>query len=341
MRVLVTGAAGFMGSHAVDRLLDHGHDVTAADSLIGGYVENVNPAAEFVECDLADRDAAADLVAAAAPEVIFHYAADATEGRSQFTPLSSMDNNVVGYLNTLVPAIDNGLSKVVLVSSMSVYGAQQPPFKESMPRLPEDVYAAMKASMEAATEHLSAVHGFDYAVFRPHNVYGERQNLADPYRNVVAIFINSLLRGRAIHIYGDGEQRRAYSYIGDTNPVMVDGGLSDRSNGRIFNVGSSEDVSINQLADVVRDVFFDGGPWPAGLEPKYMPGRPLEVKNAYCAHEAAEQILGFRNTTTLRQGVEAMVRWAREVGPREPAYLPNSLEIGSQHAPATWREQLI
>ncbi len=341
MRVLVTGAAGFMGSHAVDRLLDHGHEVTAADSLIGGYVENVNPAAEFVECDLADRAAATELVESATPEVIYHYAADATEGRSQFTPLSSLDNNVVGYLNTLVPAIANGLSKVVLVSSMSVYGAQQAPFDESMPRLPEDVYAAMKSSMEAATEHLSAVHGFDYAIFRPHNVYGERQNLADPYRNVVAIFINSLLRDRAFHIYGDGEQRRAYSYIGDTNPVMVDGGLSDRSNGRIFNVGSSEDVSINQLADVVRDVFFDGGPWPAGLVPKYMPGRPLEVRNAYCAHEAAEQILGFRNTTSLREGVKAMVHWAREVGPREPAYLPDSLEIGSDHAPATWREQLI
>ncbi len=341
MRVLVTGAAGFMGSHAVDRLLDHGHEVTAADSLIGGYVENVNPSAEFVECDLADREAAAALVESSNPEVIFHYAADATEGRSQFTPLSSMDNNVVGYLNTLVPAIERGLSKMVLVSSMSVYGAQQAPFDESMPRLPEDIYAAMKASMEAATEHLSAVHGFDYAIFRPHNVYGERQNLADPYRNVVAIFINSLLRGRAFHIYGDGEQRRAYSYIGDTNPVMVDGGLSDRSNGRIFNVGSSEDVSINQLADVVRDVFFDGGPWPAGLEPKYMPGRPLEVRNAYCAHDAAEEILGFGNTTTLRQGVEAMVRWAREVGAREPTYLPDSLEIGSERAPATWREQLI
>ena len=339
--MLVTGAAGFMGSHAVDRLLDYGHEVTAADSLIGGYAENVNPGAEFVECDLADRAAATELVESAAPEVIYHYAADATEGRSQFTPLSSLDNNVVGYLNTLVPAIANGLSKVVLVSSMSVYGAQQAPFDESMPRLPEDVYAAMKSSMEAATEHLSAVHGFDYAIFRPHNVYGERQNLADPYRNVVAIFINSLLRDRAFHIYGDGEQRRAYSYIGDTNPVMVDGGLSDRSNGRIFNVGSSEDVSINQLADVVRDVFFDGGPWPAGLEPKYMPGRPLEVRNAYCAHEAAEQILGFRNTTSLREGVKAMVQWAREVGPREPTYLPESLEIGSDHAPATWREQLI
>ncbi len=341
MRVLVTGAAGFMGSHAVDRLIELGHEVTAADSLIGGYVENVHPAAEFVECDLADREAAGAVVESSDPEVIYHFAADAAEGRSQFTPLSSMDNNVVAYLNTLVPAIVRGLSKVVLVSSMSVYGAQQPPFVETMPRLPEDVYAAMKASMEAATEHLSAVHGFDYAVFRPHNVYGERQNLADPYRNVVAIFINVLLRGRGIHIYGDGEQRRAYSYIGDVNPVIVDGGLSDRSSGRIFNVGSSEDVSINQLADVVREVFFDGGPWPAGQEPTYMPARPLEVKNAYCAHDAVEQILGFRNATTLRQGVEAMVAWAREFGAREPAYLPNSLEIGADHAPATWRERLI
>ncbi|MCY3959008.1 MAG: NAD-dependent epimerase/dehydratase family protein [Chloroflexi bacterium] len=341
MRVLVTGAAGFMGSHAVDRLLELGHEVTAADSLIGGYVDNMDPAAEFVECDLADRAAARGLVESAAPDVIFHYAADATEGRSQFTPLSSMDNNVVGYLNTLVPAIAQGLSKVVLVSSMSVYGAQQAPFDETMPRLPEDVYAAMKASMEAATEHLSAVHGFDYAVFRPHNVYGERQNLADPYRNVVAIFINALLRDRAIHIYGDGEQRRAYSYIGDVNPAIVDGGLSQRSNGRVFNIGSSEDVSINQLADVVRDVFFDGGAWPEGQEPIYLPPRPLEVKNAYCTHDAAEQVLGFRNVTSLRAGVEAMVRWARTVGSREPVYLPNSLEIGSERAPATWRDQLI
>lgn len=341
MRVLVTGGAGFMGSHAVDRLLEFGHEVTAADSLVGGYEENVDPAAEFVECDLADRAAAAALIESSVPEVIFHYAADATEGRSQFTPLSSLDNNVVAYLNTLIPAIARGLSKVVLVSSMSVYGAQQPPFVETMPRLPEDVYAAMKASMEASTEHLSAVHGFDYAVFRPHNVYGERQNLADPYRNVVAIFINSLLRGRGVHIYGDGEQRRAYSHINDVTPVIVDGGLSDQSNSRIFNVGSSEDVSINQLADLVREVFFDGGPWPAGLEPKYMPGRPLEVRNAYCAHDAAEEILGFENRTTLRAGVEAMVRWARMVGPREPVYLPDSLEIGREYAPSTWREQLI
>jgi len=339
--VLVTGGAGFMGSHAVDRLLELGHEVTAADSLVGGYEANVDPGAEFVECDLADREAASALIESSDPEVIFHYAADATEGRSQFTPLSSLDNNVVAYFNTLVPAIARGLSKVVLVSSMSVYGAQQPPFVETMPRLPEDVYAAMKASMEASTEHLSAVHGFDYAVFRPHNVYGERQNLADPYRNVVAIFINALLRGRGVHIYGDGEQRRAYSYIGDVNPAIVDGGLSDRSNSRIFNVGSSEDVSINQLADVVREVFFDGGSWPAGQEPTSMPARPLEVKNAYCSHEAAEKMLGFENTTSLRDGVASMVRWARKVGAREPAYLPDSLEIGTDRAPATWREQLI
>ncbi len=341
MRVLVTGGAGFMGSHAVDRLLAAGHQVTAADSLVGGYRENVDPAAAFVVCDLADRQAAADLIEASAPEVVFHYAADATEGRSQFTPLSSTDNNIVAYMNTLVPAIDQGLKKVVLVSSMSVYGAQEPPFVETMRRMPEDVYAAMKSAMEASTEHLSAVHGFDYAIFRPHNVYGERQNLADPYRNVVAIFINALLRGRAIHIYGDGEQRRAYSYIGDVTPAIVDGGLSDRSNGQIFNVGSSEDVSINQLADVVRDVFFDGGPWPAGQEPQSLPPRPLEVKNAYCSHAAAERRLGFVNATTLRAGVQAMVHWARTTGPREPAYLPNNLEIGADRAPATWVEKLI
>ena len=330
-----------MGSHAVDRLVDAGHEVVAADSLLGGYQRNVNAGVRFEQCDLVDRAAAADLIDDVSPEIIFHYAADATEGRSQFTPLSAMDNNLVAYLNTLIPAVDRGLQKMVLVSSMSVYGAQEPPFVESMPRLPADVYAAMKASMEAATEHLAAVHEFDYAIFRPHNVYGERQNMADPYRNVVAIFINGLLRNRPIHIYGDGEQRRAYSYIGDVNPVIVDGGLSDLSNSQIFNVGSAESVTINELADLIRDIFFDGEPWPEGLEPKYLPDRPLEVKNAFCSHEAAERILGFKNVTTLRKGLESMVSWARDIGAQDPIYLSDSLELGRDRAPATWRDQLI
>ena len=117
-----------MGSHAVDRLVDAGHEVVAADSLLGGYQRNVNAGVRFEQCDLVDRAAAADLIDDVSPEIIFHYAADATEGRSQFTPLSAMDNNLVAYLNTLIPAVDRGLQKMVLVSSMSVYGAQEPPF---------------------------------------------------------------------------------------------------------------------------------------------------------------------------------------------------------------------
>jgi len=330
-----------MGSHAVDRLLDAGHEVVAADSLVGGYRRNVHDSVRFEVCDLADRAAAAKLIEAVHPEIIFHYAADATEGRSQFTPLSAMDNNIAAYLNTLVPAIDLGLKKMVLVSSMSVYGAQEPPFDESMPRLPEDVYGAMKASMETATEHLAQVHGFDYAIFRPHNVYGERQNMADPYRNVVAIFINNVLRQRSFYIYGDGQQMRAFSYIGDITPTIVDGGLSEKSNGMVFNVGSDEPHTIEELAEMVRRAFFGEQDWPDGTEPTYVPDRPLEVKNAYCSHERAVEVLGFSNRMALQEGVDRMVRWAQEFGPQEPAYLSEQLEVGHDRAPVTWRERLI
>ena len=134
---------------------------------------------------------------------------------------------------------------------------------------------------------------------------------------------------------------RDSSYIGDVNPVIVDGGLSDLSNSQIFNVGSAESVTINELADLIRDIFFDGEPWPEGLEPKYLPDRPLEVKNAFCSHEAAERILGFKNVTTLRKGLESMVSWARDIGAQDPIYLSDSLELGRDRAPATWRDQLI
>ena len=242
MRILITGAAGFMGSHLVDSLVNKKeHEIFAVDDLSGGYINNVSPKAKFTKLDLRDREEVEKYISKVKPELMYYLAADASEGRSQFTPLSSTERNYLAYMYTLVPAIKHGLKKVVLTSSMSVYGAQKPPFSEDMPKKPEDVYGIAKGAMEDVTEVLAAVHDFDYVIIRPHNVYGPKQNLADPYRNVIAIFINCLLNNKRFYIYGHGTQKRAFTYIKDFTPYFKKSGFSNECNGEVINIGPKEE----------------------------------------------------------------------------------------------------
>src|SRR3989344_5765834 len=199
-KILVTGSAGFMGSHLYDQIFAMGYEVYGIDDLSGGFMKNVYQKRFFTKLDLRDRAKVATYIKKLKPEIIFHLAADATEGRSQFTPFSALDRNLIAYMNLLIPAIKNGMKKMILTSSMSVYGAQQVPFDEKMDPQPEDIYGISKAAMEKVTKVMSKVYGFKYVIIRPHNVYGPRQNLSDPYRNVVGIFINRLLHGKNFYI---------------------------------------------------------------------------------------------------------------------------------------------
>lgn len=340
MKVLVTGSAGFMGSDLVDALLKEGYEVYGVDDLSWGYMENVNPQSKFTQLDLQDRKKTEAYIDEIKPELVFHLAADATEGRSQFTPINSTQRNYGAYLNLIVPCLKNGMKKMVLTSSMSVYGAQTPPFSEEMERRPEDIYAIAKSAMEHSTEVLSKVFDFKYTIIRPHNVYGPRQNLADPYRNVIAIFINRLLQGKNFFIYGDGNQKRAFSYIDDFTPYIVKAGFDDVANGEIFNIGPIEECSINQLGEVVLKVFFPNGNIPENLRPQHLPPRPLEVAEAWCTVEKAEKVLGYKTTITLDEGIRKMVDWAKTVGPKPFHYLDN-LEIVSENTPTTWKDKLL
>lgn len=340
-KILVTGSAGFIGSHIYDLLFAMGYDVYGVDDLSGGFMRNVSQKKLFTKLDLRDRTKTAAYIAKLKPQIIFHLAADATEGRSQFTPFSAMDRNIVAYKNLLVPAIKHGLKKMILTSSMSVYGAQQVPFKESMMPQPEDIYGISKMSMEQTTRVLSDVYGFKYVIIRPHNVYGPRQNLSDPYRNVVGIFINRLLHGKNFYIYGDGIQKRAFSYIDDVAPAMVKAAFKKECDGKIINIGSNNPVTLNELAETVLNVFCDSlNNVPKNLLPKHVPDRPREVKYAYCEHKVAEKLLGFKSKVGLSEGVREMARWAKSIDKRPFVYL-TKLELEHPKAPKTWTAKLI
>jgi len=342
MRILVTGAAGFMGSHLVDFLLKKGeHQVFAVDDLSGGYIDNVDPRARFTKLDLRDRKETESYIEKVRPDLLYYLAADASEGRSQFTPLNSTERNYLSYMYTLVPSIKYGLKKVVVTSSMSVYGAQNPPFSEDMPKKPEDIYGIAKAAMEDATEILSKVHNFKYVIIRPHNVYGPKQNLADPYRNVIAIFINCILNNKHFYIYGSGNQKRAFTYIDDFTPYFAKSGFEDIANGEVINIGPKEDHTINELADIILRVLFPAGKIPKKLKPQYLPLRPQEVMEAYCTNEKAAKLLGYKTTVTLEEGVRKMIQWAKIKGPQKFRYLKDGLELETEDMPKTWSEQLI
>lgn len=340
MRILVSGSAGFMGSHLVDALIEKGHQIFGIDDLTGGFLRNVNPKSIFFKQDLREKEKTARIIKKIKPQILFHLAADATEGRSQFTPIQCTQHNYLAYLNTLIPCIRTGLKRVVLTSSMSVYGSQRPPFSEKLSRRPDDIYGIAKAAMERATEVLAKVHGFEYCIVRPHNVFGPRQNMADPYRNVVAIFINRLLQNKPFYIYGDGEQKRAFTYIDDFTPYLFKTGFLKNCDGEIINIGPRQEYTINQLAKMVLEAFFEGQKIPKRFQPRYLPTRPMEVKNAYCTVAKAEKLLGYKPKITLREGVAKMIAWAKKIGPQKPVYL-EKLELETQNTPLTWRKELI
>lgn len=342
MRILVTGAAGFMGSHLVDSLVTNtAHEVFGVDDLSGGYLRNVHPKSHFTKLDLRNKKNVESYIAHIQPELLYYLAADATEGRSQFTPISATERNYVAYLYTLVPAIKNGLKKVVLTSSMSVYGNQQTPFSEEMPTKPEDIYAIAKTAMEQSTAILSKVYGFDYVIIRPHNVYGPKQNLSDPYRNVIGIFINCILQKKHFFIYGDGRQKRAFTYIDDFTPYCLASGLRSNVNGEIINIGPRQEHTINEVSSIVLHTFFGSKNIPKNLMPVYLDPRPQEVKEAFCTSTKAEKLLGYTTSMNLEEGVARMVKWAKSIGPQEFTYLSEGLELETSKTPKTWSQRLM
>ena len=215
---LVTGGAGFIGSHVAEHLLGMGHRVVVLDDLSGGFAENVPAGAIFVQGSILDHELIERLFQEHHFDYVYHLAAYAAEGLSHFIKRFNYNNNVVGSVNLVNAAVNHEVKCFVFTSSIAVYGAGQSPMTEDMTPMPEDSYGIAKYAIEQELKVSHEMFGLDYVIFRPHNVYGERQNIGDRYRNVVGIFMNQLLQGQPMTVFGDGEQKRAFTSITRRRP---------------------------------------------------------------------------------------------------------------------------
>jgi UDP-glucose 4-epimerase len=326
-RILVTGGAGFIGSHLVDLLIKNRFDVYVIDDLSGGFKRNVHPKAFFHKLDLRDAKKTDRLISKIKPTIVFHLAANAAENKAQFSPIDITTRNWNTFINTLVPSIKSGMKRIVVTSSIAVYGSLQTPFKETAKPEPEDLYGIAKLMMEESLKVLSTVHGFEYVVTRPHNVYGPRQNMTDPYRNVVTIFMNAILKGEQYFIYGDGKQKRCFSYVEDVVDAIYKCGIEPVAN-KTFNIGSDKDWSLLELSETIQKV--------AGVKnhSKHLPERPQEVKNAISDHALARKYLKYKDSVSLEEGLRKTWEYARSLGPQKMKY--TDVELPSKKMPKNW-----
>lgn len=327
--VLVTGGAGFLGSHVADELIVMGHKVVVLDDLSGGRIENVPREATFINGNVCDERCVNFLFNEFKFEYVFHLAAYAAEGLSHFIKRFNYRNNLDGSCTLINASVNTGTVKAfVFTSSIAVYGKQTPPFTEDMIPRPEDSYGIAKYAVEQELCISHEMFGLPYIIFRPHNVYGERQNLSDRYRNVIGIFMNQIMRGEPMTIFGDGEQKRAFSYIGDVAPVIARSIEYPQAYGEVFNVGSDIPYTVNYLAEAVARNM--------GIEPKviHLPARN-EAVSAYAWHGKAVRMLGLHEATPLERGLKQMAKWAKTVGKQEPSRF-GAIEI-EKNLPPSWR----
>lgn len=325
--------AGFLGSHLAEICVANGHKVSGCDNMVGGYLDNVPEGAEFRVADCTDFDAMKRLTEGA--DVVYHCAATPYEGLSSFSPVLVTKNIYMASVCVVTAAISNSVRRFVFCSSMARYGTNEVPFAENMPLSPQDPYGIAKVASESTIINLAETHGFEYVIAVPHNIIGPRQKYDDPYRNVAAIMINMMLQGRQPIIYGDGTQKRCFSFVQDVAPYLYRLAFEDNVVGEVINLGPDEEfVTINELAAAIADLL------DFHLEPRYVADRPREVYVATCSADKARRLLGYETTYSLRDGLIEMIAWIREKGPK-PFEYHLDLELITDKTPNTWTQKLF
>lgn len=302
--------------------------VVATDDLSGGFRANVDPRAEWVEGDLRDAEFVASLWSGGRFDVVYHLAAYAAEGLSHFIRAYNYRTNLEASVNLINQAVLGEASRFVFTSSIAVYGAGQVPMSEDMVPRPEDPYGISKYAVELDLAAAHEIFGLEYTIFRPHNVYGERQNVADRYRNVIGIFMNNALRGEPMPVFGDGRQTRAFSHIDDVAPIIVRAPAVPASVNEVYNIGADTPYTILELADAIGRAF--------GIRPvvEHLPPRE-EVVHAYSDHSKVRATFKPPKSLDLETGIRRMADWVREHGPRDPVEFAGQIEI-ERNLPSSW-----
>lgn len=325
---LVTGGAGFIGSHVADALIDMGHHVVVLDDLSGGFEDNVHPQAEFRNGSVVDEDFVNRLFDERPIQYVFHLAAYAAEGLSHFIRRFNYTNNVIGSMNLINAAVNHDVQCFVFTSSIAVYGEAAPPMTEEQVPQPVDPYGIAKYAVELDLRAAGRLFGLNSIIFRPHNVYGPRQNTGDRYRNVIGIFMSQALSGQPLTVFGDGIQTRAFTEVSDVAPVIARSIDVPDAYGQTFNVGVDAHCSVNSLAEKVQSAMGTD----TGIV--HLAARE-EVVHAFADHGRAAKILDYTPQVGLDEGLARMAEWVRSSGPRRSRDF-DQIEI-EKNLPESWR----
>ncbi len=304
---VVTGGAGFIGSHLVEELVRRGERVRVVDSLITGHRRNLArvPAVEFVEGDLADFEVAQRGVAGA--DYVLHQAAIPSVPRSIQDPIGANRANVDATVNLLVAARDARVTRVVFAGSSSIYGnAATSPKREDLPAMPLSPYALQKSVGEQYMHLFTSLYGLETVTIRYFNVFGPRQDPSSPYSGVISLFITALLSGKRPTIYGDGEQTRDFTYVANVVDGVLKAAVAPAASGEAINVATAHSISLNQLFATLRTILG------VQLDPIYAVPRAGDVRDSLADLGKARRLLGYTPSVSFEQGLQHTVDWYRE-----------------------------
>jgi len=333
MKILITGVAGFLGSHLAETLSKLGHQIIGIDNMIGGYEDNVPKDITFHKDDCCDYNKMKDLMKNV--DVVYHCAATAHEGLSVFSPFEIGKNNFLASASIFSAAIGNNVKRIIFCSSMARYGSQKTPFTENMKPMPVDPYGISKVAAEDILKNLCELNNIEWVIAVPHNIIGPRQKYDDPYRNVVSIMINRMLQKKAPIIYGDGKQKRCFSYIDDCLSCLVPMMDQKNLNKETINIGPDEEfVTINKVSEICSNVTG------SNLPPIYKKDRPREVKLATCSADKARKLLNYKTSTNLNTGIKKTFEYIKKRGFKPFNYHIN-IEINNELTPETWVKKEI
>ena len=319
--VLITGVAGLLGARMADWIIENKpeYKVIGIDNLFGGYVENINENVKFYKRELA-TDSLDDIFTEYNIEYVFHFAAYAAEGLSPFMRKFNWSNNTLSTANIINACIKYKVKRLVYTSSMSVYGPGNGSdrFTEDLQPNPKDPYAISKYACEMDIQSAGEMHGLDWCIIRPHNVYGKNQNIWDKYRNVLGIWMYQTLNEQPMLIYGDGKQTRAFSYIDDCLEPFWNAAIRNDASKQIINVGGMIPYTINEAANILCKIT--GYNNIEHKEPRY------EVKYAVPSYTKSIELLGYKQKTELDEGLSKMWEWAK-IQPKRNQYTWENYEI--------------